>query len=78
MAEDILLVRKKSDGIRFKIVEPLRGGWSPAKYENTLKSHDANRLALIFFDLEKMGYPVSKAVGIYKRMNKDPSTFFMR
>lgn len=75
MTEEILVVKKAGDKMKFKICDKGTNNWSPKKYEKIIASRDFNLLAFLFYDLHSMGYPVERAYLKYKNMLDEPEFF---
>ena len=76
--EEILIVQRKADKLKFKVCDKNTNQWSPRKYEKIIASRDYNLLALVLYDLNSMGYPVSKAYTQFKKLSGDPDLFFLK
>ena len=75
--DDILIVKRKHDKLRAKVVKKVRNDWSPARYEKIIAGKDYNLLAFLFYDLKNMGYNIEKAYGKYKELLNEPDLFFL-
>jgi len=75
--DDVLVVKKKFDKMKVKVVKQQNKGWSPAKYEKIIKGKDFNLMAFLLYDLHNMGYNVEKAYGKYKNLLNEPDLFFL-
>ena len=75
---EILIVKTKREGLSFKIREKGFNGWSPSSYENVIACKDSNKLALLLYDLDMMGFPVKKAIDRFKSLREDPKEFFLK
>lgn len=78
MGEEILVVKKEKEKLKFKVCNQEKNRWSPKKYEKIIKSKDFNELAFLFFDLHNMNYPIERAFIKFKSFFNDPSLFFLR
>lgn len=76
--EEILIVRKERDKLKVKAVNREFNSWSPSKYEKIIPNKDFNQLALLLFDLNAMGYNISKAFEKFRQMTNEPELFFLR
>jgi hypothetical protein len=77
MTEELLVVKKNKEKVKYKIVERQRNGWSPSRYEKVLNSRDFNQFAYLLLDLHNMGYPIDKAYSKFKKILNDPELFFL-
>jgi len=75
--EDILIVKRRYDKMKVKVVEKATNNWSPTKYEKVIRGKDFNLLAFFFYDLRNMGYDIEKAYGKYKNLLNEPELFFL-
>jgi len=75
--EDVLVVKRRYDKMKVKIVKSAKNDWSPAKYEKIINGKDFNLLAFLFYDLKNMGYNIEKAYGKYKNLLSEPELFFL-
>jgi hypothetical protein len=78
MKEEILVVKKDRDKIKFKVCEKETNQWSPPKYEKIIASKDYHLLAYLFYDLYSMGYNVDKAFSTFKSLLNEPDLFFLK
>jgi hypothetical protein len=78
MKEEILIVKKEQDKLKFKVCDKNRNQWSPKKYEKIIPNKDYNLLAYLFFDLNSMNYPVEKAYLKFKTLLNEPELFFLK
>jgi len=76
--EEILIVKKEKDKIKFRVCNKETNKWSPNKYEKIIANKDYNLLAYLFYDLENMGYNISQAYMKFKELKGDPSLFFLK
>lgn len=76
--EEILVVKKDKERMKFKVTNKEMNRWSPNKYQKIIKSRDFNELALLFYDLYSMNYPVERAYFKFKSFFNDPSLFFLK
>jgi hypothetical protein len=77
--EEILVVKKQNDKMKFKVCNKESNRWSPSRYEKIIKSKDYNLLALLFYDLNSMGYPINRAYSRFKELStSDPDLFFLK
>jgi len=77
MADELLVVKKDLEKMKFKVVDKNVNKWSPKKYERIIGSKDFNMIAYLFYDLYQMGYPIEKSYNRFKDMLNDPELFFM-
>jgi len=75
--EEILIVRKDKDKMRFKVCEKKYNQWSPSKYEKVIASKDYNMIAYLLYDLYTMGYPIPKSYKKFLELLGDPELFFL-
>jgi len=77
---EILIVKKdkRRDKLKVKIVERKTNSWSPRKYEKVIANKDFNLLAYLLYDLDGMGYPISKAYHKFKELTNEPDLFFLK
>lgn len=71
--EEKLIVREKDSKLRVAV--NTHRGWND--YKRTLMNKDYKQLAIIFYELVKMGYPVDKAFARYKELANNPDLFFL-
>jgi hypothetical protein len=76
--EELLVVKKERDKMKFKVCSRDTNGWSPKKYEKIIASKDYNLIAYLFYDLYSMGYPMEKAYLKFKSLLNDPELFFLK
>jgi hypothetical protein len=76
--EELLIVKREREKLKFKVCEKNHNQWSPKKYEKIIASKDYNLLAYLFYDLNNMGYPIEKAYLKFKSLLNDPELFFLR
>ena len=78
MKEEILVVKKGNrDKLKFKVVDKKNNEWNPKKYEKILSNRDYKMLALLFYDMNNMGYPIEKAFVQFKNLLDEPELFFL-
>ena len=77
MAE-VLVAKKDRDAIKIKVADRETNRWSPSKYEKVIANRDYNLLAFLFWDLEKMGFPIEKAINRFRALKDDPELFFLK
>lgn len=75
--EEILIVQKDKDKMRFKVGEKKFNQWSPKKYEKVIASKDYNMIAYLFYDLYTMGYSIPKAYKKFLELLGEPELFFL-
>lgn len=75
---ELLIVKKERDKLKFKAVQKQTAGWSPNKYEKVIKSKDYHLLAYLFYDLFSMGYPIEKAYNEFRKLANEPDLFFLK
>ena len=78
MKEEILVVKKEQDKLKFKVCNKEIKQWSPSRYEKIIANKDYNLLAYLFLDLNSMGYNISIAFAKYKELQGDPDLFFLK
>lgn len=78
MREEVLVFKKKRDKMNVKIVEKRFNSWSPSNYEKVLANKDFNSLALLFHDLNSMGYNIRKAYTRFLELSDEPELFFLK
>ncbi len=78
MGDELLIVKKERDKMKFKVVNKETNRWSPSKYEKVIANKDYNLLAFLLFDLYQMGYDVERAFSKFKTFVRDPELFFLR
>ncbi len=76
--EEILVVKKDKENMKFKVCTKETNQWSPSRYEKIIKNKDFNLLAYLFFDLKRMGYNIEKAYAKYKALFDEPELFFLK
>lgn len=76
--EELLIVKREQDKLKFKVCDKNNNQWSPKKYEKIIASKDHNLMAYLFYDLRSMGYPIDKAYLKFKSLLNDPELFFLR
>jgi hypothetical protein len=78
MKDELLVVKKTKDKMKFKVCDKEKNKWSPSRYEKVIAGKDYNLLALIFLDLNSMGFNVEKAYLKFKSMLNEPDLFFLK
>lgn len=78
MSDELLVVKKKGEKVKFKVTDRQFNRWTPSKYEKIIANRDYNLLAFLFYDLYKMGYNIEKAYHKFKEFENDPELFFLR
>jgi len=78
MKEEILVVKKEKDKMKFKICGKEVNSWSPNKYEKVIANKDYNLLAYLLYDLHSMGYNIDKAYHKFKSLIHEPELFFLK
>lgn len=78
MKEEILVVKKDREKLKFKVCSKETNNWSPNRYQKVIASKDYNLLALLFYDLNSMGYNVEKAYAKFKSILNEPELFFLK
>jgi len=76
--EELLVVKKSKDKMRFKVCDKEHNNWSPNKYEKVIANKDYNLIAYLFFDLNNMGYNISKAYSKFLELKGEPELFFLK
>lgn len=76
--EELLVVKKSKDKLRFKVCNREYNNWSPSKYEKVIANKDYTLIALLFLDLNNMGYNISKAYIKFKELQGEPDLFFLK
>ena len=71
MSQEILVVNKKGGELKFKITSKTKNSWCPNNYVKVIKNNDPNNLAFLLYDLDKMGFPVLKAINKFKEFNEE-------
>lgn len=74
---ELLIAKKDREKLKFKTVRKHHAGWSPSRYEKIISNKDYKLLAILFYDLFGMGYPIEKAYNEFKRLANEPSLFFL-
>lgn len=77
MGEELLIVKKDKDRLKFKVVNKNTKTWTPSKYEKIIPNRDYNLIAYLLYDLHSMGYPVDKSYTKFRDMLNDPELFFL-
>lgn len=75
---ELLVVKKDRERLKFKTVKKHSAGWSPNKYEKIVTNKDYHLLAYLFYDLSSMGYPIEKAYNEFKKLANEPDLFFLK
>ena len=77
---EILVVKKdrRKEKLKVKVVEKRTNSWSPKRYEKVISSKDFNLLAYLLYDLNGMGYPITKAYHKFKELIDEPDLFFLK
>jgi hypothetical protein len=80
MGEEILIAKKEHDNLKFKVTDKKRGQWTPSRYEKIIAGRDYNLLALLFLDLENMGYKIDAAYHKFKQLKSEetPELWFLK
>ena len=78
MGDELLIVKKERDKMKFKVVNKETNRWSPSKYEKVIANKDYNLLAFLMYDLYNMGYNIEAAYSKFKTFVRDPELFFLR
>ena len=76
--EEILVVKKDRDKLKFKVCNREKNNWSPSKYEKVIANKDYNLLAFLFLDLNNMGYNIEKSFIKFKALLNEPELFFLK
>jgi hypothetical protein len=76
--EELLVVKKAGDKLKFKVCDKETNKWSPHRYEKIIANRDYNLLAFLFFDLNNMGYKVHSAYRKFLELTNDPDLFFLK
>jgi hypothetical protein len=83
---ELLIIRKKDPNLIVRVLKRKNDIWNAESYgssekdcsfEMVLKTKDANILADLFIDLQRLGYPIEKAISKYKELTSDPNLFFL-
>jgi len=83
---ELLIARKKDSNLVFRNLKRKREDWGPAdfgssgkdaNFEMVIKNKDPNLLAYLLLDLERLGYPIQKAIAKFKEITSDPNLFFL-
>lgn len=77
MTDELLVAKKESEKMKFKVYNKETNRYSPSKYEKIIPNKDFNLLACLLYDLNAMGYPIEKSFGKFKEMLEEPELFFL-
>lgn len=78
MKDELLIVSKEKEKLKFKVVEREVNRWSPERYSKIIKNKDFNLIAYLLYDLYCMGYPIDKAHAKFREMINEPDLFFLK
>jgi len=76
--DEILVVKKSKDKLKFKVCDREVNHWSPSKYEKVIANKDYNLIAYLFYDLYSMGYDIDRAYSKFKTFLNEPELFFLK
>ena len=78
MGDEILIAKKKEfNKMKFSVCDKKTNQWTPKRYMKIIPNKDFNLLAFLFYDLDCMGYNVTRAFQKFKDLKKEPDLFFL-
>ena len=83
---ELLIARKKDANLTFRNLRRRKDEWGPedfgssgkdANFETVIRNKDPNIFACLLLDLQRLGYPIDKAIAKYKELTNNPDLFFL-
>ena len=83
---ELLVARKKDSNLTFRVIKRNKNEWGPAdfgssgkdmSFEMVIRQRDPMLIAYLLTDLQRLGYPIEKAIAKFKELTEKPDLFFL-
>lgn len=83
---ELLVARKKDNNLTFRVLKRNKNDWGPedfgssakdANFEMVIRQRDPVLLAYLLLDLQRIGYPIDKAIAKFRDITNKPDLFFL-
>jgi len=83
---ELLVARKKDSNLTFRVLKRKKDEWGPedfgssgkdTNFEMVIRQRDPMLLAYLLLDLQRIGYPIDKAIAKFREITDKPDLFFL-
>ena len=83
---ELLVARKKDNNLTVRVLKRNKDSWGPedfgssakdANFEMIIRNRDPTLIAYLLYDLQRIGFPIERALEKYKELVNKPDLFFL-